>query len=125
VENTDSESKKHLERKFAHRSRDAAAYKFIITLDSCSVRNEVDDGYSEEWAEFILLNRRNKTTKPAHNFDIVFGPIANDRVGVQLWKYEIQSIDLPTLVKNLRHMKGITYQYFFGTEKAIKLLKKL
>jgi hypothetical protein len=83
------------------------------------------DGYSEEWAEFILLNRRNKTTKPAHNFDIVFGPIANDRVGVQLWKYEIQSIDLPTLVNNLRHMKGITYQYFFGTEKAIKLLKKL
>jgi hypothetical protein len=34
-------------------------------------------------------------------------------------------IDLPTLVNNLRHMKGITYQYFFGTEKAIKLLKKL
>lgn len=34
-------------------------------------------------------------------------------------------IDLPTLVKNLQHMKGITFQYFFGTEKAIKLLKRL
>lgn len=49
----------------------------------------------------------------------------NDRVGVQLWKYETQSIDLPTLVRNLQHMKGITFQYFFGTEAAIKLLKRL
>lgn len=81
--------------------------------------------YSEEWAEFILLNRRNFDAAPAHNYDIVFGPIANDRVGVQLWKYETQSIDLPTLVRNLKHMKGITYQYFFGTEAAIKLLKKI
>ena len=81
--------------------------------------------YSEEWAKFILLNRRNNKLEPAHNYDIVFGPIADDRVGVQLWKYETQSIDLPTLVHNLQHMKGITFQYFFGTEMAIKLLKRL
>lgn len=83
------------------------------------------DCYSEEWAEFILLNRRNTSEQPAHNYDVVFGPIANDRVGVQLWKYETQSIDLPTLVRNLQHMKGITFQYFFGTEKAVKLLKRI
>lgn len=81
--------------------------------------------YSEEWAQFILLNRRNDTKRPVHDYDIVFGPIANDRVGVQLWKYETQSIDLPTLVRNLQHMKGITFQYFFGTEQAIKLLKRI
>lgn len=82
-------------------------------------------GYSEEWAKFILLNRRNDKPYPAHDYDIVFGPIADDRVGVQLWKYETQSIDLPTLVRNLQHMKGITFQYFFGTEEAIKLLKRI
>lgn len=81
--------------------------------------------YSEEWAKFILLNRRNDKPFPAHDYDIVFGPIADDRVGVQLWKYETQSIDLPTLVHNLQHMKGITFQYFFGTEEAIKLLKRI
>lgn len=81
--------------------------------------------YSEEWAEFILLNRRNKIAQPAHNYDIVYGPIANDRVGVQLWKYESQAIDLPTLVRKLQNMKGVTFQYFFGTEQAIKLLKRL
>lgn len=63
--------------------------------------------------------------EPAHEYDIVIGPIANDRVGVQLWKYENQSIDLPTLVHNLRNMKGVTFQYFFGTERAVKILKRL
>lgn len=81
--------------------------------------------YSEDWAKFILLNRRNSTHKPVHDYDIVIGPIANDRVGVQLWKYETQTIDLPTLVRNLQHMKGITFQYFFGTEQAIKLLRRV
>jgi hypothetical protein len=71
------------------------------------------------------MNRRNNTAEPAHNHDIVFGPIADDRVGVQLWKFETNTIDLPTLVRNLQHMKGITFQYFFGTEKAIKLLKRV
>lgn len=83
------------------------------------------DDYSEDWAKFILLNRNNSTPMPAHDYDIVIGPIANDRVGVQLWKYETQAIDLPTLVHNLRNMKGITFQYYFGTDRAIKVLKRL
>lgn len=65
------------------------------------------------------------TDLPAHEYDVVIGPIANDRVGVQLWKYENRSIDLPTLVRNLQYMKGVTIQYFFGTERAIKLLQRL
>jgi len=83
------------------------------------------DDYTEEWAKFILLNRNNASSEPAHDYDLVIGPIANDRVGVQLWKFENGTIDMPTLVHNLRNMKGITFQYFFGTERAIKLLKRL
>ena len=81
--------------------------------------------YSEEWAKFILLNRNNPTSHPVHGYDIVIGPIADDRVGVQLWRYENHSIDLPTLVRNLKYMKGITIQYFFGTERAIRLLQRV
>lgn len=83
------------------------------------------DNYSEEWAKFILLNRNNPTNLPVHEYDVVIGPIADDRVGVQLWKYENRSIDLPTLVHNLQYMKGVTIQYFFGTERAIKLLQRI
>jgi len=82
-------------------------------------------GYSRDWAEFILKNRKNPLSTPAHDYDIVIGPIANDRVGLQLWRYEKQDIDIDTLVQKLKYMKGVTTQYFFGTDKAIKLLKKI
>ena len=72
------------------------------------------DSYTEDWAKFILMNRNNSSDKQVHDYDIVIGPIADDRVGLQLWKYENHSIDLPTLVQNLQYMKGITIQYFFG-----------
>ncbi len=83
------------------------------------------DDYSEQWAQFVLANRNNPTAKPIHGYDIVIGPIANDRVGVQLWRYENQLIDLPTLVNKLKYMKGLTIQYFFGTQKALSILKKV
>jgi hypothetical protein len=83
------------------------------------------EDYTEEWAKFILLNRNNEKEEPAHDYDVVIGPIANDRVGLQLWRYESQAIDLSTLIRNLKYMKGITIQYFFGTERAINLLKRV
>ena len=78
-----------------------------------------------EWADFIFLNRNNKTTIPAHAYDIVYGPIANDRVGVQIGKYEAGDITLDQFLENLKYMKGITYQYYFGTERAIAYLMKI
>ena len=44
------------------------------------------DGYTREWADLIFLNRNNKTDSPAHDYHIVYGPIAQDRVGVQIGK---------------------------------------
>lgn len=83
------------------------------------------DDYSEKWAKFILANRNNKSSQSVHNYDIVIGPIANDKVGRQLWRFSNHDIDMDTLIRNLKYMKGITFQYFFGTERAIKHLKKL
>ena len=97
----------------------------ISEIEMKSLKCMTFDDYTEEWAKFILLNRNNPSAVPAHDYDIVIGPIADDKVGVQLWKYESQLIDLPTLIKRLKYMKGITFQYFFGTERAIKLLKRI
>ena len=83
------------------------------------------DAYTLDWAKFILMNRRNDTNKPMHDYDVVYGPIANDKVGVQLWKFESHMIDLDTFANNLHRMEGITFQYYFGTDRAIKLLKRL
>lgn len=82
------------------------------------------EGYTEEWATFILTNRNRQADGKQHNYDIVVGAIANDKVGVQLFRYMKDYIDLPTLVQKLQYLK-LTIQYYFGTERAIKLLKKL
>lgn len=83
------------------------------------------NGYTREWADFIFLNRNNKTYKPAHDYDIVYGPIANDRVGVQIGKYEAGDITLDQFLENLKYMKGVTFQYYFGTERALEKLTKI
>lgn len=80
------------------------------------------DSYSEEWVRFILKNRTNRTGNPCHDYDIVTGPIADDKVGVQLFRYLNQYIGIKELIANLKY-KRMTEQYFFGTERAIKHLK--
>ena len=82
------------------------------------------DSYSREWAEFVLLNRKNRTRILSHHYDIVIGPIANDTVGYQIRRYIAEIISMEQFIEELKYMKGISFQYFFGTEKAIKHLKK-
>lgn len=94
-------------------------------LSSGELKVKSFDTYSEEWALFILANRNNFATTPIHDYDIVIGPIANDRVGFQLRRYIDELIDLETLVRKLTYMKGITIQYFFGTPSAISKLKRI
>lgn len=83
------------------------------------------DNYSTEWAEFVLKNRDFNVKQPCHDYDIVFGPIADDGVTFQLRRYKAGAITLEELVEELKYSRGITYQYFFGTERAISKLKKI
>lgn len=82
------------------------------------------DGYSEEWAEFIFANRDFKQDF-RHNYDIVYGPIANDNIGEQIRKFRTLRIPLTQFMEELKYAKGITFQYAFCTQKAVEALKKL
>ena len=82
------------------------------------------DGYSKEWAEFILLNRNNTSDVPAHDYDIVVGPIADDGVGTQIRRLSRGFISFDAFLDELKYSK-VSIQYFFGTEEAIKYLKKI
>ena len=81
--------------------------------------------YCEEWALFVLANRDKNALHPVHDYDIVHGPIADDGVTYQLRRYEGGVISLPRLVEELKYAKGITFQYFFGTDRALQQLKRL
>ena len=50
-------------------------------LTDGSLRFKSFDGYTEEWADFVYKHR-NETIFPPfmHDYDVVYGPIANDRI---------------------------------------------
>ncbi len=91
----------------------------IMTSNLLKIR--IFEDYSEEWADFVLANREGRTIE---RFDIVYGPIANDKVGLQIRKLKDGSIDKKEFLNRLKYMKGITFQYYFGSEEALKHLKK-
>ena len=93
-------------------------------LNGSSLKIKTFDNYTEEWALFILANRNNFSSTPVHDYDIVIGPIADDRVGLQLRRYMDDIIDMETLIKKLTYMKGMTIQYFFGSISSISKLIK-
>lgn len=81
------------------------------------------DSPNKEWAEFIYKNR-NREMEFHHDYDIVIGPIANDGVAYLLGRYEEGTITLDELARDLEY-KHLNSQYFFGTDKAIKYLKRI
>lgn len=81
--------------------------------------------YSVEWAEFVVMNRKNNSDVPAHPYDIVIGPIADDTVGVQIRRYIMGYLSASALVEELRFKGDHAVQYFFGTQKAVNLLKRI
>lgn len=83
------------------------------------------DTYSEEWAEFVMHNRDRKMPQPVHDYDIVYGPIADDDVVRQMRKYELGAIELQELMQELKYPPKITFQYFFGSERALEKLRFL
>lgn len=93
----------------------------IITNNTLKVK--VFQDYSEDWADFVFANREGLDN--VEEYDIVYGLIANDTVGLQIRKLKSGNIDKVEFLNRLKYMKGITFQYYFGTENAIKTLKKI
>ena len=94
----------------------------LVVMHNTNLRVKTFEGYSEEWADFVFANRENVD---AEQYDIVYGPIANDKIGLQIRKLKDGSIDKAEFLNRLKYMKGVTYQFYFGTEDAIKHLIKL
>lgn len=81
------------------------------------------DAYTEEWADFILLNRQNRECHSLHDYDVVIGPIANDTVGFQIRRYTEGIITKAQFLQEIMY-HHVTMQYFFGTERALTILER-
>lgn len=102
-----------------------SAFEFeddILTESELNVKIFPD--YSKEWADFVVTNRNNNSDTQIHPFDIVIGPIADDNVGTQIYRYSRGFIDIDRLIAELKFQER-TIQYFFATQQAINLLRKI
>lgn len=100
------------------------AYEFDAALFQ-QFRCKRFDDYTEEWAHFVYDHRTEPNGLTLHDFDIVYGPIANDRVGAQITRFKQGYITFDEFLRRIQYIKGITFQYAFCTQQAVDKLIKL
>ena len=86
---------------------------------------KVFSDYCEEWAQFVVNNRNNNSDEAIHDYDIVIGPIADDKVGLQIRKYIGNEISIDKLIERIKYYGDKSVQYFFCTEKSLIYLQKI
>lgn len=74
---------------------------------------------TEEWVDFVMANRTKKDF--THSYDVVYGPVANDRVYAAFALYEGGVLDKQTLIKELKTYTLVD-QFLFHTPQALQTL---
>ena len=74
---------------------------------------------TEEWVDFVMHNRTERGFE--HSFDIVYGPVANDRVYAAFALYESNLLDKEGLIRELRTYELVD-QFLFHTEQSLQYL---
>lgn len=78
------------------------------------------DAPTEEWLDFIMKNRTDKYF--THDYDIVYGPVANDRVYAAFALYEGGILSKQNLIAELKTYKLVD-QYLFHTSKSLEAIR--
>ena len=88
-------------------------------LSSPHLNIRIFDSPTEDWLDFVVSNRRNRHF--SHEYDIVYGPVANDRVYTTIALYEDELLDKQATIERLKAFVLVD-QALFHTEKALKEL---
>ncbi len=98
------------------------SYLFNATTAAETLKMKIFEYADEEWVDFVLANRMQDGFE--HNFDVVIGPVADDKVYTQFSLFEGGIISKETLIRELKTYRLVD-QYLFHTEKALPHLKFL
>ncbi len=103
--------------------KDARAIVSVFEFDDDVLNNPAYhtrhfSGATAEWLDFVVGNRKGEVH---HDFDLIMGPVANDKLYATIALYENGILDTNVAIKQLN-----THQLFdqlsFHTNKACKLL---
>jgi hypothetical protein len=79
------------------------------------------DKICPEWAQFVMFNRLRKEGEPQHKYDIVEGPVADDKMFRQFQLYADNIIKMNEFVRRIE-FREVTHQIAFCTEKSLDAL---
>lgn len=79
--------------------------------------------YSDEWLDFVVLNRNNRTDEPAHDYDYVEDPIADDKISRRIYDYLDGIVSKADFLNELKYHEP-THQICFCTVKSLQLISK-
>lgn len=101
----------------------SVGYVCVYDLDESALQNLkslVFESPTEDWVDFVMKNRTEKGFD--HDYDLVYGPVANDKVYAAFALYEGGLIDKMTLISELKTYKLVD-QYLFHTPQALEYIK--
>lgn len=81
------------------------------------------ENYSDEWLDFVVANR-NRQYKFTHDYDIVIGPVADDKIQATLRFYLKGDIDKVRFLKMLHHHEE-THQICFCTLNSLQTIERI
>lgn len=95
----------------------------VYELDDTAIqdlKSLIFESPTEEWVNFVMKNRTERGF--THDYDIVYGPVADDSVYTQFTLYEGGIISMPTLIQELKTYRLVD-QYLFHTERSLTAIK--
>jgi AraC-like DNA-binding protein len=80
--------------------------------------------YTEQWLDFVVLNRNPKSPIPAHDYDIIEGPVANDDVNNRINDFLAGIVSKADFLTELSHHKP-TRQICFCTVRSLQMIEPI
>ncbi len=80
------------------------------------------DDYNEQWLDFVTTNRDIALNHPTHDYDIVEGPVADDKIATRIRKYVRGEISKQQFLEELKFSKP-THQICFCTVRSLQMLE--
>ena len=116
------QAKKLVERRMKDKGM-AVGYVNVYELNDIALENMKVLSFEKptvEWVNFVMKNRTERGF--SHDYDIVYGPVADDSVYTQFTLYEGGIISMTTLIQELKTYKLVD-QFLFHTEKSLTAIK--
>ncbi len=83
------------------------------------------DKYDNAWFDFIILNRNLESTEQQHDYDIIEGPVADDKVQKRINRYLEGIISREDFFEQLSQYPEPSHQICFCTINSLRMLKKI